>query len=160
MTARSPLTPELVEQRLSELQALSRLGASLLDAELPPIDRRQLERRSLRVVGRARGAGCDPRDVRLHVAASPIARHLGWMPDAWVEPDSGLLVGTGLAVLVAIWVDDVPCDTLPRGQAGTATLRFLIERPACVAALPLLERSDHGARLWSCLQRDRQITQW
>ncbi len=37
MTARPPLTPELVDQRLSDLQQLSRLGASLLQAELSPI---------------------------------------------------------------------------------------------------------------------------
>ena len=64
---RAPLSPELVEQRLSELQQLSRLGASLAEAELPPIDRRILERRSLRIVGRAPGHGVDARDVRLHV---------------------------------------------------------------------------------------------
>jgi len=57
MMMRAPLTPEFVEQRLSELQQFARLGASLAEAELPPIDRRLLERRSVRVVGVSRATG-------------------------------------------------------------------------------------------------------
>jgi hypothetical protein len=96
-----PLTPELVERRLDELAQLSRLGASLLQAELPPLERRVLERRSLGVEGRVMGgATFDPRDVQLFVSPVAVERQLGWMPDCWVEPRDGQIVGEGLAVLV------------------------------------------------------------
>jgi hypothetical protein len=160
VTVRAPLTPELVDQRLSELQQLSRLGGSLLEAELPPIDRRLLERRSVRVVARANGHGSDGRDLRLHVSPAAVDRHLGWMPDAWVDPVSGLVVGTGLTMLVGALVNGRDVDALPRGHGGLLTLRFLSSRPECVDALPLLERSDQQARLWLCAGRDRARTQW
>jgi hypothetical protein len=155
-----PLTAELVEDRFSELQQLSRLGASLLDAELPPLDRRALEHRSLRVVARCAGRGADPRDVRLHVLPSPVDRQLGWMPDAWVDPTTGLVVGRGLTVLVGACVNDQPLDALPRNCAATISLRFLAQRPACIDALPLLDHTDQHVRLWSCAERDRQRTRW
>lgn len=157
---RAPLTPELVDQRFSELQQLSRLGASLAEAELPPIDRRLLERRSVRVVGRALGHGGDARDLRLHVLPVAVDRQLGWMPGAWVDPGNGQVMGEGLTVLVGAFVREQAVDMLPRGHDGTITLRFLSARPACVDALPLLERSDHRSRLWLCLSRDRANTQW
>lgn len=160
MTARLPLTPALVEQRLGELQQLSRLGASLVAAELPPIDRRRLGHRSLCVVGRAPGQGRDARDARFHVAPAAVDRQLGWMPDAWVDAASGRVVGTGLTLLVGASVNGQPLDALPRGRAGIVSVRFLDERPACVGAVPLLERSDGYVRLWLCLQRDRLHTQW
>lgn len=160
MTTRAPLTPELVEQRLSELQQLSRLGASLAEAELPPIDRSILERRSLRIVGRAPGQGVDARDVRLHVLPPAIDRQLGWMPDAWLDPTSGAVVGTGLTVLAGALTGEQPVDALPRGREGSIILRFLVARPACVDALPLLERSDQHPRRWLCSSRDRGRTRW
>jgi hypothetical protein len=159
VTAR-PLTPELVEQRLSELQQLSRLGASLAEAELPPIARRQLECRSLRVVGRATDSRPDARDVCLHVMSTVVDRQLGWMPDAWVDPANGLVVGAGLTMLVGAQVGERRYDALPRGYEATITLRFLVARPACVDALPALEHSDGCPRLWLCSQRDRRHTQW
>ncbi len=159
MTAR-PLTPELVELRFSELQQLARLGASLLEAEMPPTDRRVLELRSLQVIGRSVARLADPRDIRLHVSPSAIDRHLGWMPDAWVDPTTGLVVGLGLSVLVGALVDDRSLDALPRGREGVVTLRFLAQRPPCVDALPLLEHSDHQSRLWCCTGRDHQRTRW
>lgn len=157
---RAPLTPELVDQRLSELQQLSRLGASLAEAELPPIDRRLLERRSVRVVGRAPGDGFDARDLRLHVLPVAIDRQLGWMPGAWVDPATGLVVGEGLTMLVGASVREQAVDALPRGHEGTITLRFLSACPACVDAIPLLARSDRGSRLWLCSIRDRANTRW
>lgn len=155
-----PLTPELVSARFAELQQLSRLGASLLEAELPPSDRGVLEHRSARVVGRSLARGADPRDVRFYVLASAVDRHLGWMPDAWVDPASGAVMGHGLAVLVAAFVRERPVDALPRGCDGTITLRFLSTRPSCVDALPILDHSDHKPRLWLCSDRDRQRTRW
>jgi hypothetical protein len=155
-----PLTPELVEQRLSELQQLSRLGASLVEAALPPIDRRILERRSLRIAGRAPGHVSDARDIRLHVLAVAIDRQLGWMPDAWVDPTSGEVVGVGLALLAGALVDERAVDALARGREGTVILRFLVARPACVDALPLLEHADQHARLWLSSRRDRSRTRW
>lgn len=84
------LTPEIVERRFAELEQLARLGASLLEAELPPLDRGVLERRSLRIEGRlATLADADPRDVRLFVSPAAIYRHLGWMPDCWIDPLDG-----------------------------------------------------------------------
>lgn len=160
MTARGPLTPELVEQRLSELQELSRLGASLAEAEMPPIDRRVLARRSLCVVGRALGAVLDPRDLRLHVSPVAVDRQLGWMPDAWVDPTTGAILGAGLTLLAGAWVGERSVDALPRGHEGIVVLRFLPARPACVDALPVLERSDRQARLWLCSSRDRAHTRW
>ena len=160
MTDRSPLTPELVDARFSELQQLSRLGASLVEAELPPIERRVLERRSLRVVGRARGPGADARDVRLYVLPTASDRQLGWMPDAWLDVTTGAFVGRGLTVLVAALVDERARDVLPRGHDGTVTLRFVEDRPACIDELPLLERSDQRPRLWLCADRDRVRTSW
>jgi len=157
---RSPLTPELVGQRFSELQQLSLLGASLAEAELPPIDRRVLERRSIRVVGRALGHGVDVRDVRLHVSPTAVDRQLGWMPDAWIDPTSGLIVGSGWAMLAGAFLSEQAVDVLPRGHDGTITLRFLSARPPCVDALPLLERSDQCPRLWLCSNRDRGRTLW
>jgi hypothetical protein len=159
MTAR-PLTPELIEQRLSELQQLSRLGASLAEAELPPLERRQLERRSLCVVGRRSVHSRDAREVCLHVMPTVVDRQLGWMPDAWVDPANGLVVGAGLTMLVGAQVGERRYDALPRGHEATVTLRLLAARPACVDALPVLERSDGGPRLWLCSQRDRVRTQW
>jgi hypothetical protein len=159
MTAR-PLTPELVERRLSELQQLSRLGASLAEAELPPIVRRQLERRSLCVVARAGASSRDARDVGLHVMPTVVDRQLGWMPDAWVDPANGLIVGAGLTMLVGAQVGERRCDALPRGHEATVTLRFLAARPICVDALPVLQRSDGCPRLWLSLLRDRLHTQW
>jgi hypothetical protein len=160
VTVRAPLTPELVDQRFLELQQLSRLGASLLEAVLPPIDRRVLERRSILVVGRAPGRGCDARDVHLHVRAAAVDHPLGWMADAWVDPADGGIVGAGLAVLVGAVVSGHAVDALPRGQDGTIVLRFLAARPACIDALPLLEHADQLPRLWLCLQRDRANTRW
>lgn len=160
MTARPLLTSELVDRRLSELQQLSRLGASLAEAELPLLDRRRLERRSLGVAGRAACRVRDERDVCVHVMPTAIDRQLGWMPDAWVDPVSGLIVGTGLTMLVAASVSAQTVDALPRGHEGTVVVRFLAARPTCVDALPLLERSDGCPRLWLCLQRDRLHTQW
>ncbi len=161
MTARA-LTPELVERRLAELAQLARLGISLLEAELPPIDRGVLERRSLRIEGRAPGAAAsDPRDVRLLVSPAAIDRQLGWMPDCWIDPADGRIVAGGLAVLVAASVDGTrSLDALPRGHAGIVTLRFLLGRPACIDALPLLDRHDGQPRLWSCMARDRARTRW
>jgi hypothetical protein len=160
-----PLTPELVERRLGELAALARLGASLLEAELPPIERDVLERRSLHIEGRAAGAVApsprDPRDVRLLVAPSAVDRPLGWMPDCWVDPGDGQIVEGGLAVLVAASVDGSgPLDALPRGCAGVVTLRFLLGRPACIDALPALDRHDGRVRLWACMGRDRARARW
>jgi len=157
---RAPLTPELVDQRFAELQQLSRLGASLAEAELPPIERRILERRSIRVVGRALGRGCDARDLRFHVLPTAVDRQLGWMPDAWIDPGDGRVVGEGLTVLVAAFVREQAVDMLPRGHDGTITIRFLSDRPACVDAIPLLERSDQTPRLWLCSRRDRANTRW
>jgi hypothetical protein len=159
MTAR-PLTPELIEQRLSELQQLSRLGASLAEAELPPIERRQLERRSLCVVGREASRSHDTRDVCLHVVPTVVDRQLGWMPDAWVDPANGLVIGAGLTMLVGARARNQRYDVLPRGHEAMVTLRLLSARPACVDALPVLERSDGCPRLWLCLLRDRLHTQW
>jgi hypothetical protein len=160
VTARPPLTSELVDRRLSELQQLSRLGASLAEAELPLIDRRRLERRSLGIAGRAVCRVRDERDVCVHVMPTAIDRQLGWMPDAWVDPLNGLVVGIGLTMLVGARVSERGCDVLPRGHEGTVIVRFLAARPACVDALPLLERSDGCPRLWLCFERDRQHTQW
>jgi len=157
---RAPLTPELVDQRFAELQQLSRLGASLAEAELPPIERRILERRSIRVVGRALGRGFDARDLRLHVMPTAVDRQLGWMPDAWVDPGNGRVVGEGLTVLVAAFVCERAVDMLPRGIIGTITIRFLSDCPACIDAIPLLERSDQTSRLWLCSRRDRANTRW
>jgi hypothetical protein len=161
----SPLTPELVERRLGELAAMARLGASLLEAELPPIERGVLERRSLRVEGRAAGAAApsqhDPRDVRLLVASAAVDRPLGWMPDCWIDPGDGRIVEGGLAVLVTASADgSAALDALPRGRAGTVTLRFLLGRPACLDALPALERHDGQVRLWACMARDRARARW
>jgi hypothetical protein len=159
---KTPLTSELVARRFAELAELARLGASLLEAELPPIERGVLERRSLRVEGRVAGATpADPRDVRLFV--SPVAndRQLGWMPDCWVDPVDGCVSGSGLAVLVAASVDGVrSLDALPRGHAGIVTLRFLLGRPACIDALPLLPHHEGRPRLWVCMARDRARTRW
>jgi hypothetical protein len=149
-----------VERRLSELQQLSRLGASLLEAELPPIDRRVLERRSLVVVGRASGRSADARDVRLHVLPAAVDRQLGWMPDTWVDPKSGAVVDRGWSLLAGAFVADQAVDALPRGQEGIVTLRLLLRRPACIDALPLLEHSDRRPRLWSCSSRDHARTRW
>lgn len=160
MTTRAPLAPELVDQRLSELAQLSRLGASLVEAELPPIDQRRLGARSLHVVARAPGRGSDPRDLRLHVSPAVVDRQLGWMPDAWVDPTTGSIVGDGLTVLVAACVNDHVVDALPRGHGGIITLRLLSARPACVDALPLLEHPDQRPPLWLCSHRDRARTQW
>ena len=160
MTVRPPLTPEVVERRLSELQQLWCLGASLLEAELPPIDRCVLERRSLLVVGRAPGRGVDVRDVQLHVLPAAVDRQLGWMPDTWVDPTSGAVIHTGLSLLAGARVRDHAVDALPRGQEGVVAVRLLIGRPACLDALPLLERSDRTARLWLCSHRDRVRTRW
>lgn len=160
MRVRAPLTPELVEQRFAELQQLSRLGASLAEAELPPIERRLLERRSIRVVARAPGRGFDARDLRLHVLPTAVDRQLGWMPDAWVDPEDGQIVGEGLTVLVGASVHGQAVDVLPRGHDGTITLRCLSGGPACIDAIPLLERSDQTPRLWLCSRRDRANTRW
>jgi hypothetical protein len=157
---RSPPSPELVDRRFAELQQLSRLGASLLEAELPPIDRRVLERRSLRVIARTGDGGSDWRDLRLYVSSTAVDRQLGWMPDAWVDPMSGLVVGAGLTVLAAAFVNEQSVDALPRGRDGMITLRFLAARPECVDTLPLLDRSDQRPRLWLCSNRDRARTQW
>lgn len=159
MTIRPPFTSALVEQRLGELQQLVRLGTSLADAETPPIERRVLLRRSVCVVGRAPG-GSDARDVILHVTPVAIDRHLGWMPDAWFDPFGGEITGVALSLLVGATVDGRAVDALPRGRGGTITLRLLAPRPACVDALPLLERSDHRPRLWLALARDRARTRW
>jgi hypothetical protein len=151
-----------VERRFAELEQLVRLGASLLEAELPMLDRGVLERRSLRIEGRiAGGSYSDPRDVRL--LASPVAvdRLLGWMPDCWVDPVDGRVAADGLAVLVAASIDGThSLDALPRGHAGIVTLRFLLGRPACIDALPVLERHDGQPRLWSCMARDRARVRW
>jgi hypothetical protein len=160
VTARAPLTPELVEQRLAELQQLSRLGASLAEADLPPIDRRLLERRSLRIVGRALGHGSDVRDVPLHVLPTVVDRQLGWMPDAWVDPTSGAIVGVGIGLLAGASVDERSVDALPRGRAGIVVVRFLAERPACVDLLPLFAHPDPQPRLWLCSSRDRAHARW
>lgn len=160
MTARPPLTPELVDQRFSELQQLSRLGASLLEAKLPPLDRRLLGRRSVCVVARALGRGSDARDLQLYVSPTAVDRQLGWMPDAWVDPTTGLVVGAGFTVLAAAFVNDRAVDALPRRTDGVITLRFLSARPGCVDLLPLLDRSDQRPRLWLCSNRDRARTQW
>lgn len=156
------LLPELVERRLAELAQLVRLGASLLEAELPPIDRSVLERRSLRIEGRASGAvPSDARDVRLLVSPVAVERQLGWMPDCWVDPADGQIVAGGLAVLVAASVDGTRAlDALPRSHAGIVTLRFLLGRPACIDALPRLDRHAGQPRLWSCMARDRARTRW
>jgi hypothetical protein len=132
----------------------------LVEAELPPIERCLLERRSLRVVARAVGRGSDARDVRVHVSPPAVARQLGWMPDAWVDPTSGLVIGNGLMVLVGAIVNDEPLDALPRGHGGVVTLRFLSSCPACVDELPMIVRSDQCPRLWLCSSRDRARTQW
>ena len=156
------LTPELVERRLAGLEQLARLGSSLLEAELPPLDRGVLERRSLRIEGRASGAApSDPRDVRLLVSPVAVDRQLGWMPDCWIDPADGRIVAGGLAVLAAASLDGTrSLDALPRGHAGIVTLRFLLGRPACIDALPLLDRHDGQPRLWSCMARDRARTRW
>lgn len=160
MTAR-PLTPELVEARLTELQQLARLGESLLEAELPLIERGMLERRSLRIEARAGGACADPRDVRLLVSPAAVDRQLGWMPDCWVDPLDGRVLGGGLAVVVAASVDQLQAlDALPRGHAGVVTLRLLTGRPACIDALPALERHDGRPRLLACMARDRARVRW
>jgi len=165
-----PLTPELVERRFAELEQLARLGSSLLEAEMPMLERVVLERRGLRIEGRIAGfVHSDPRDVRL--LASPVAvdRQLGWMPDCWVDPVDGRVVAGGLAVLAAASIDGAHwLDALPRGHAGIVTLRFLLDRPACIDALPVLERHDVPApeavdrqpRLWSCMARDRARVRW
>jgi hypothetical protein len=157
-----PLTPELVERRFAELEQLARLGSSLLEAELPMLERGVLERRSLRIEGRAAGfAHADPRDVPLFVSPVAVDRHLGWMPDCWVDPSDGRVVAGGLAVLVAASLDGAASlDALPRGHAGIVTLRFLLGRPACIDALPILERHDRQPRLWSCMARDRTRARW
>lgn len=64
------------------------------------------------------------------------------MPDAWVDPGNGRVVGEGLTVLVAAFVREQAVDMLPRGTIGTITIRFLSDRPPCIDAIPLLERSD------------------
>ena len=160
MTTRAALTPELVRDRLAELQQLSRLGASLAEAVLPPIGRDVLARRSLRVVGRSAVSGRDPRDVRLYVSRTAVDRHLGWMPDVWVDPSSGLVVGAGVVVLVAASVGENSVDALPRGHDGVVMLRFLDARPVCVDVLPIVERSDERPRLWLCSRRDHARTCW
>lgn len=157
---RSPLTPDLVERRFAELQQLVRLGASLAEAVLPPIERRVLARRSVLVVGRLADPGADPRDVRLRVAKNAIDRHLGWMADTWIDPVGGQIVGAGVVALVAAFVDEHPVDALPRGHHGTLTVRFLVGRPACVDALPLVDRSDEHPRLWLCSAYDHARTSW
>ena len=161
MTIR-PLTPELVERRLTELAQLARLGASLLEAELPPLDRIVLERRSLRIEGRAaRAASFDPRDVRLLISPAAVDRPLGWMPDCWIDPLDGRVAAGALAMLVAASVDGVrSLDAVPRGQAAIITLRFLLGRPACIDALPVLDRHDRQPRLWACMARDRARVRW
>jgi hypothetical protein len=158
-----PLPPELVARRLAELGQLARLGASLLEAEMPPLERGVLERRSLRIEGRAgRIAHADPRDVQLFVSPAAVDRQLGWMPDCWVDPLDGQIAAGGLAVLVAASASGTgPLDALPRGRPGVVTLRLLQGRPACIDALPVLERHDHRVRLWSCMARDRaRVTGW
>jgi hypothetical protein len=157
-----PLTPELVERRFAELEQLVRLGSSLLEAELPMLERGVLERRSLRIEGRVAGfAHSDPRDVRLFASPVAVDRQLGWMPDCWVDPIDGRVVAGGLAVLVAASIDGVhSLDALPRGPSGIVTLRFLLGRPACIDALPVLERHDRQPRLWSCMARDRARVRW
>jgi hypothetical protein len=157
-----PLTPELVERRFAELEQLARLGSSLLEAELPPLDRGVLERRSLRIEGRRSPlAHADPRDVRLFVSPVATDRQLGWMPDCWVDPLDGQVVAGGLAVLVAASIDGVgSLDALPRGHAGIVTLRLLLGRPACIDALPVLDRHDGQPRLWACMARDRARVRW
>ena len=161
MTERA-LTPELVDRRLAELAQLARLGASLLEAELPPLDRGVLERRSLRIEGRAvGGALADPRDVRLLVSPVAIDRQLGWMPDCWLDPLDGRIAAGGLAVLVGASTDGgPPLDALPPGRAGIVTLRCLLGRPACLDALPVLERHDQQPRRWACMARDRARVRW
>jgi hypothetical protein len=157
---RAPLTAALVERRLSELQQLSRLGASLAEAAMPPIGRNMLERRSLRVVGRAPGEGADARDIWLHVSSPAVDRQLGWMPEAWVDPVSGAVVGTALTMLAGALVGKQHVEAIARGSEAIVILRFLTARPPCVDALPLLEEPDRRVRLWLCSGRDRARTQW
>ncbi len=160
MTARPPLTAELVEQRLAESQELARLGASLSEAVMPPTEPAVLARRSLRLVARAPGRGADPRDVRLHVLACASDRQLGWMADVCVDPVTGLIVGEGVVVLVAALIDEQPLDAMPRGREGIVIVRILTARPTCLDQLPLLDRTDHRARLWLCARRDHGRTRW
>jgi len=99
--------------------------------------------------------------VRLLVSPVMVDRHLGWMPDCWVDPLDGEVVGDGLAVLVAASVEGGRAlEALPRGRAGIVTLRFLLGRPACIDALPVLERHDRQPRLWACMARDRARVRW
>jgi len=149
-----------VERRFAELQQLSRLGASLLEAELPPIERRVLERRSIQIIARANGATDDPRDVWLHAAPTAADRQLGWMPDTWIDAGTGAMIGSGLVMLVAVHVRGQPRDAVPGGQASAICVRFLVGRVGCVEALPLLGESDGDVRLWLGSQRDRERTRW
>jgi hypothetical protein len=109
----------------------------------------------------AGGVHSDPRDVRLLASPVAIDRQLGWMPDCWVDPVDGRVVAGGLAVLVAASIDGThSLDALPRGHAGIVTLRFLLGRPACIDALPVLDRHDRQPRLWACMARDRARIRW
>jgi hypothetical protein len=170
-----PLTPEFVERRFAELEQLARLGSSLLEAELPPLDRGVLERRSLRIGGRLSPlAHSEPRDVRLFVSPVAIDRQLGWMPDCWVDPLDGRVVAGGLAVLVAASVEGVgSLDALPRGRAGSSRCDFSSVGPrastrsrcstatmashVCGRAWHGIERGSAGRESWWALQGSNLI---
>jgi hypothetical protein len=155
------LSPQLVEERLGDLHELALLGASLLDAELPPLPRRVLADRSMQVIARAAaGPRHDPRDVRLFVASSVVDRHLGWMADTWLDADNGRICGAGYVVLVEVVVGDSVVDVVPRNHDARVTVRFLEGEPACIGSLPLLARSDRRVRLWLSTHRDHERTRW
>jgi hypothetical protein len=67
------------------------------------------------------------------------------MPDAWVDPTSGEVVGAGWSLLAGSFLGERAVDALPRGCAAIIVLRFLMDRPACVDALPLLEISGSAS---------------
>jgi hypothetical protein len=142
------VTPELVEQRLSQLRELSRLGDSLLDARLPPIDRTTLARRGLILERLVPGPMIDPRDVHFVAAGPGVDRHLGWVADAWVDTRTGRIVHAGHAVLVGASIEGRPCDLLPRGQSGIVTLRCLEDQPDWKLPLLLCKRRDHERTSW------------
>lgn len=142
------VTPELVELRLSQLQELSRLGRSLLDARLPPIDRMTLARRGLVLERLLPEAMLDPRDVHFVASGPGVDRHLGWVADAWVDTRTGRVVHTGHALLVGVSIEGRPCDLLPRGQSGIVTLRCLEGQPRWNLPLLLCRRRDHDRTSW------------